>query len=71
MPLRNAACRDFLLFILVFKGVSERSLYKSFGVKGLKVRIFKLKTHHKISVQLKFFTPLFNTTYPMSLKKRL
>jgi hypothetical protein len=32
---RNAACRDFLLGSLIFKGLTARRLYKSFGVKGL------------------------------------
>jgi hypothetical protein len=30
---RNAACRGFLLGILIFKGLTARRLYKSFGVK--------------------------------------
>jgi hypothetical protein len=34
-PLRNAACRDFLLGILIVKWLTARRLYKSFGVKGL------------------------------------
>jgi hypothetical protein len=38
IPPRNAACPDFLLGILIFKGLSARRPYKSFGVKGL---IFK------------------------------
>jgi hypothetical protein len=29
--------RIFLLGILIFKGLTARRLYKSFGVKGLKV----------------------------------
>jgi len=33
--------------------------------------IFNLKTPNKISIQLVCFTPLFNITYPMSVKKRL
>jgi hypothetical protein len=35
IPPRNASCRDFLLGILIFKELSARRLYKSFGVKGL------------------------------------
>jgi hypothetical protein len=34
-PPRNAACRDFLLGILIFKRLTARRPYKSFGVKGL------------------------------------
>jgi hypothetical protein len=34
-PSANAACRDFLLGILIFKGLTARLLYKSFGVKRL------------------------------------
>jgi hypothetical protein len=33
----NAACRDFLLGILIFKGLTARLLYKSIAVKGLMV----------------------------------
>jgi hypothetical protein len=29
------ACRDYLLGILIFKGLTARRLYKSFGVKEL------------------------------------
>jgi hypothetical protein len=32
---RNAACRDILLGVLIFKVPNARRLYKSFGVKGL------------------------------------
>jgi hypothetical protein len=35
IPALNAACRDFLLVILIFKGLTARHVYKSFGVKGL------------------------------------
>jgi hypothetical protein len=35
IPPRNAACRDFLLGILIFKELTARRIYKSFGVKGL------------------------------------
>jgi hypothetical protein len=35
MPLRNAACRDFLLGILIFKELTAWHLCKSFGIKGL------------------------------------
>jgi hypothetical protein len=35
MPPRNAACRDFLLGILMFKGLTAQRLDTSFGVKGL------------------------------------
>jgi hypothetical protein len=35
-PPRNAACRNFLLWILIFKGLIARRLYTSFGVKGLR-----------------------------------
>jgi hypothetical protein len=38
MAPRNAACRDFLLGILIFKGLTARRVYKSFGVKGLHKR---------------------------------
>jgi hypothetical protein len=31
--------RIFLLGILIFKGLTARRLYKSFGVKGLKLSI--------------------------------
>jgi hypothetical protein len=40
-PPRNAACQDFLLEILIFKGLTARRLYKSFGVKELKSAKFK------------------------------
>jgi hypothetical protein len=33
--LHASPCRDFILDILIFKGVTARRLYKSFGVKGL------------------------------------
>jgi hypothetical protein len=33
---RNAACRDFLLEILIFKRLTARRLYKSFDVIGLR-----------------------------------
>jgi hypothetical protein len=36
MPLRNVTCRDFLMGILIFKGLIARRLCKSFGVKGLR-----------------------------------
>jgi hypothetical protein len=36
IPPRNATCRDFLLGVLIFKGLTARRLYKSFGVKGLR-----------------------------------
>jgi hypothetical protein len=36
-----AACRNFLLGILIFKVLTARRLYKSFGVKGLK-RVWKI-----------------------------
>jgi hypothetical protein len=32
---QKVACRDFLLEILIFKGLAARRLYKSFGVEGL------------------------------------
>jgi hypothetical protein len=32
------ACRDVLLGILIFKGLTERRVYKSFGVKGLRLK---------------------------------
>jgi hypothetical protein len=35
--MRNAACLDFLQEILIFKGLTARRLYKSFGVQGLKL----------------------------------
>jgi hypothetical protein len=35
IPPRNAACRDFLLWILIFKGLTARCLYKSYGVNWL------------------------------------
>jgi hypothetical protein len=35
IPPRKPACRYFLLGILIFKGLTARRLYKSFGVKGL------------------------------------
>jgi hypothetical protein len=40
VPSRNAACRDFLLGILIFKRLNARRLYKSFGVKGVKVNLY-------------------------------
>jgi hypothetical protein len=33
----NAACRDWFIGILIFKGLTTRRLYKSFGVKVLMV----------------------------------
>jgi hypothetical protein len=33
-PSTHAACQEFLLGILIFKGLTARRLYKSFGVKG-------------------------------------
>jgi hypothetical protein len=36
--------RIFLLGILIFKGLTARHLYKSFGVKGL---IYDLHSHYK------------------------
>jgi hypothetical protein len=30
-----AACRDFLLRILIFKGLTARRLYKSFSIEGV------------------------------------
>jgi hypothetical protein len=39
--LNPSACRDFLLGILIFKGLTLRRLYKSFGVKGLIIKINK------------------------------
>jgi hypothetical protein len=33
----KAACRDFLLGFLIFKGLTARRFYKSIGVKGLSV----------------------------------
>jgi hypothetical protein len=33
----------FLLGILIFKGLTARRLYKSFGVKGLKKLCFEIK----------------------------
>jgi hypothetical protein len=35
-PPPNAACRDFFLGILIFKALTARRLFKSFGFKGLK-----------------------------------
>jgi hypothetical protein len=37
IPPGKAACRDFLLGILIFKGLTARRLYTSFGVKGLRL----------------------------------
>jgi hypothetical protein len=38
IPPRIAACQEFLLGILIFKGLTLRRLYMSFGVKGLNIR---------------------------------
>jgi hypothetical protein len=35
IPSRIAACLDLLLGILIFKGLTTRRVYKSFGDKGL------------------------------------
>jgi hypothetical protein len=42
MPPRNDACRDFLLGILIFKGLTVQRLDAPFGVKGLKQLTEKL-----------------------------
>jgi hypothetical protein len=42
-PCANAACRDFLLGILIFKGLTARRLSKSFGVKGFIILVRKRK----------------------------
>jgi hypothetical protein len=46
--------RIFLLGILVFKGLTARRLYKSFGVKGLiqvtGVLVFRNKAYASVSV---------------------
>jgi hypothetical protein len=36
-PLRNAACRDFLLGVLIFKGLTAQRLYKLFGVRAFNI----------------------------------
>jgi hypothetical protein len=41
--------RIFLLEILIFKGLTARRLYKSFGVKGL---IFNLSTRIPLQIVL-------------------
>jgi hypothetical protein len=48
IPPRNAACRDFLLGILIFKGLTARRLYKSLGVKGLKVMTYRKRKELKV-----------------------
>jgi hypothetical protein len=40
---RNASCRNFLLWILIFKQLIARRLYKSFGVKGLTFAVISVK----------------------------
>jgi hypothetical protein len=52
-PSAQAACRYFLLGILIFKEVSARCLYKSFGVKGLKLySAVQSRTDEYINVKL-------------------
>jgi hypothetical protein len=43
----NAVCHDFSLGISIFKGLTARRFYKSFGVKGLK--LFKEETKKTLS----------------------
>jgi hypothetical protein len=47
IPLRNAACRDFILEILIFKGLTARRLCKSFDVIGLRKVNLELYQLHK------------------------
>jgi hypothetical protein len=42
--------RIFLLGILIFKGLTARRLYKSFGVKGLKYNIDQQSTEEKENI---------------------
>jgi hypothetical protein len=50
-PPRNAACRELLMGILVFKGFTARRLYKLFGVKVLivylSITVFTLFAGHE------------------------
>jgi hypothetical protein len=50
---------------------TTKNWFKYLKWECLKVGIFNLKMHNKISVQLMCFTPIFNITYPVSVKKRL
>jgi hypothetical protein len=46
IPLRNAACRDYLLGILIFKRLTVRRPYKSLGVKGLNILHYQIPLHN-------------------------
>jgi hypothetical protein len=40
----------FLLGILIFKGLTARRLYKSFGVKGLNMKITTIKETERVQI---------------------
>jgi hypothetical protein len=48
--------RIFILGILIFKGLTARRLYKSFGVKGLMKRLLRLKPSGKFCLSWGLFS---------------
>jgi hypothetical protein len=56
-PSAQCCLPRFLLGILIFKGLTARRLYKSFGVKGLHVTF--LKTSVIVKIVLKYTIKLF------------
>jgi hypothetical protein len=59
---RNAACRDILLEILIFKGFTARRLFKSFGNKGLTLIVVRIKYWNFVWWNLKKIQILTNHT---------
>jgi hypothetical protein len=62
-----------LLRILIFKGLTARRLYKSFGVKGLKLAEFAFKSRVPVEGHTRHNTPILNilsTTQQLSISQK-